>query len=73
MEITSKDSELQTFSDLYPYTEYTFFIQCSLTDCETGWGLVSGPVTGRTDEESENFIKLQCSLSNFNLTLLYMT
>ncbi|KAL9985044.1 hypothetical protein ACROYT_G007401 [Oculina patagonica] len=41
-----------TISDLYPYTEYTFFIQCSFADCYKGWGLFDGPVTGRTDEEA---------------------
>ena len=45
----------KTISDLYPYTEYTLYIHCSLPGCYGGWGLFGGPVTMRTNEEGKNF------------------
>ncbi|XP_022782948.1 protogenin B-like isoform X3 [Stylophora pistillata] len=43
-------SESRTIDDLSPYTEYKFYIQCSL-GCQRGWGLLDGPVTVRTLED----------------------
>jgi len=42
----------KTISNLYPYTEYTFYIHCSLPGCYGGWGLFGGPVTMRTNAEA---------------------
>ncbi|XP_020606265.1 protein sidekick-2-like isoform X2 [Orbicella faveolata] len=41
-----------TISDLSPYTAYTLYIQCGFADCVGGWGLLSRPVTVRTNEEA---------------------
>ncbi|XP_058963184.2 tyrosine-protein phosphatase Lar-like [Pocillopora verrucosa] len=44
--------ESRIIDDLSPYTEYKFYIQCSLSNCEGSWGLVDGPVTAQTLEEA---------------------
>ncbi|CAH3105056.1 unnamed protein product [Pocillopora meandrina] len=44
--------ESRIIDDLSPYTEYKFYIQCSLSSCEGSWGLVDGPVTAQTLEEA---------------------
>lgn len=54
MELSLAKTELSrahTFHDLLPYTQYRFFIQCSLRFCLSGWGALSGPLTGMTNEE----------------------
>ncbi|RMX56808.1 hypothetical protein pdam_00009914, partial [Pocillopora damicornis] len=49
--IKSRIIKSRIIDDLSPYTEYKFYIQCSLPSCKGGWGLVDGPVTAQTLEE----------------------
>lgn len=51
VDIKMEPSLAHTFHDLLPYTQYRFFIQCSLSNCLNGWGALNGPLTGMTIEE----------------------
>ena len=72
------ESLVHTFLDLLPYTQYRFFIQCSLMDCVGGWGAFSGPLTGMTNEEGQRsqirtfFLSTYTRFDAIILTLLLM-
>ena len=74
MELSLAKTELSlahTFHDLLPYTQYRFFIQCSLSNCLNGWGALNGPLTGTTNEEGQRsqirifFLSTYTGFSNF--------
>ena len=55
-----ESSHLHTIFDLNPYTKYTLFIQCGSVhvQCLSGWGALSGPVTGMTEEEGNHICRM---------------
>ena len=76
VDIKPELSLAHTFHDLLPYTQYRFFIQCSSLGCLGGWGALSGPLTGMTNEEGQRsqirifFLSTYTSFDTIVVTLL---
>lgn len=76
VEANGETTVAHTFVGLNPYTEYTFFIQCSPPSCVNGWSEPTGPLKAVTEEgepsmspEFENWSVSNIGDSKRNVTL----